>query len=95
MTAKKTLKLGDRVKDKVSGYKGVIIGEHQWLYGCKRLTIQSEELKDGKPIDTICIDEPQAQLVKSGVVKSGDDTPVQQSRVRGGPRNSPSEKPRR
>jgi hypothetical protein len=52
------VELGDRVEDKITGLKGIIIGITNWLYGCLRVTVQPEEAKDGKPADTFCVDEP-------------------------------------
>lgn len=60
--------LGDRVKDKISGLKGIAIGATNWLYGCRRITVQPEDSKDGKPCDTFCVDEPQLEVLKSAVV---------------------------
>lgn len=85
----KQLALGDKVKDKVTGYTGIVIGWHQWLYGCARLTVQSQSLKDGKPIDNQTFDEPQLELVKSAKVKVKPE-----HRITGGPRNSKAEKGR-
>jgi hypothetical protein len=62
------IELGDRVKDKISGLKGIAVAITQWLYGCRRVTIQPEELKDGKPVDNFTADEPQLDVVKKGVL---------------------------
>lgn len=63
------ISLGDRVKDRISGVKGICVGYHYWLYGCERITIQPEEHKDGKPADGICVDAAQVEVVKAGVIK--------------------------
>ena len=65
--AEKT-ELGDRVKDKITGLKGIVIGRYEYLYGCVRMAVQPEEGKDGKPIDTFVVDEPQLMLLKKGVI---------------------------
>ena len=49
--------LGDRVRDRVSGFTGVVIARTEWLYGCTRFGVQAEELKDGKPIEAEWFDE--------------------------------------
>lgn len=33
-------KLGDRVKDKVSGFQGIATGKYSYLSGCDRLEVQ-------------------------------------------------------
>ena len=62
------VKLGDRVKDKISGLKGIVVARTEWLYGCVRVTIQPEEVKEGKPAEMATVDEPQLMVVKRGVV---------------------------
>jgi hypothetical protein len=60
--------LGDRVKDAVTGFTGVCIARYEWLNGCIRYEVQSEKLKDGKPVDGVTFDQGQLTLVKGGVV---------------------------
>ncbi len=57
------INLRDKVKDTISGYTGIVIGVTQWLYGCRRLTVQAQGLHDGKPIETQCIDEQQLEVI--------------------------------
>jgi hypothetical protein len=45
------VKLGDKVKDRVTGLTGIVIARTDWLNGCIRMTVQPQELKDGKPVD--------------------------------------------
>lgn len=74
------IKLGDRVKDKISGLKGIAIGMTDWLYGCRRFCVQPEEAKDGKPAETFHVDEPQLDLVKAGaIVPPPKDSPKPRS----------------
>ena len=41
--------LGDLVKDKVTGFTGIVICRAVWLNGCARLTVQPQKVgKDGK-----------------------------------------------
>lgn len=61
--------LGDRAKDRISGFVGIVTGITEWLYGCRRIGLQGEKLKDGKPQETVWVDEGQAILVKPEVVK--------------------------
>ena len=56
-------KLGDRVKDKVTGFKGVVVAAHNYLNGCTRLTVQPKLSKDGKMPQTECFDEPQLMVL--------------------------------
>lgn len=87
------IELGDRVKDKITGLKGVAVGVTYWLYGCRRFVLQPEEGKDGKPAETFVVDEPQLDLVKKGVVQPPQvaplPEPVAAAPRRHGPRNDP------
>jgi hypothetical protein len=76
-----TIKLGDVAKDSITGFQGVVVCLSQWLHGCRRITLQPKELKDGKPIEPGCFDEPQLVLVESCTVERATDT--------GGPRPGP------
>lgn len=76
----KRIELGWKVKDKISGYEGIVIGRTEWLHGCTRVTIQAQELKDGKPIDSCTFDEPQldvltAQSIMGRVTNAGGPRP--------------------
>ena len=89
----KTIQLGDRVKDKITGLKGVVICKASWLYGCERITVQPEAYnKDGKPMDSFCIDEAQAELVKERVIETAFQTPSPAARP-AGPRQDSTRRP--
>ena len=67
--------LGDRVKDKVTGFCGLVTAKTTWMNGCVRVGVQSEKLKDGIPQEVQWIDEAQLTVVKRGIVKPGyEDT---------------------
>lgn len=52
------IKLGDRVKDSISGYEGVVIGKAEYLYGCVQILVQPESLQEnGKPAASRWMDE--------------------------------------
>ena len=60
--------LGDRVRDKITKLSGIAVGVTEWLYGCRRIGVQPEEGKDGKPIEQFWVDEPQLEVVARGVI---------------------------
>jgi hypothetical protein len=76
------IQLGDRVKDKVTGYTGIVVARTEWLNGCVRITVQNEKLKDGQVQPDFTFDEFQLTLLKGKVVTSG-------GRETGGPIPSP------
>ena len=63
-----TVNHGDRVQDKISGVTGIVVGITEWIYGCRRITIQPEETKDGSPVESCTFDEPQVKILKAGVL---------------------------
>ena len=78
-----TIKLGDKAKDSISGFAGIVTGRYEYLNGCVRLQIEPDKLnKDGVPIDARIFDIEQVTLVKAA--KPRTVTPS------GGPRPSPT-----
>lgn len=59
--------LGDRVKDPITGYAGIVICVSTWLHGCIRIGVQPEKLIDGKLVEDRYFDQSQLRLVKAGV----------------------------
>ena len=61
------LALGDRVKDRITGFRGIVVCRTEWLNYCNRYTVQPEVLKDGKPVESIAFDEGDLVVVKKDV----------------------------
>jgi hypothetical protein len=81
--------LGDIAKDAISGFKGTVVAETQWLFGCRRLTLQPEgTTKDGKLHDTNTFDEGSIVVVKKGA-HAPKPAKLADIRSRGGPRPEP------
>jgi len=51
------MKLGDYVKDKITGFEGVAVARAEYLNGCIFIQVQPVGLKDGKIIESEWIDE--------------------------------------
>jgi len=60
------IKLGDKVKDKVSGFSGIATAKTEWLNKCVRINITAQKLKDGKPVDE-WFDEDQIVRIGNGI----------------------------
>lgn len=80
-----TIKLGDEVRDTITGFSGVVIGITEWLHGCRRMTVQPRALHEGKVAETYSFDEPQLVLVEQEVAATTSGT--------GGPTPAPQAKP--
>lgn len=68
------VKLGQKVRDKLTGLEGAAIARTEWLYGCVRIVIQPFGEKDGKPFETFVVDEPQCELVKAEKAKGSKES---------------------
>ncbi|MBW2605922.1 MAG: hypothetical protein JRE28_16700 [Deltaproteobacteria bacterium] len=62
------VKLGDRVKDVISGFTGIAVAETKWLHGCCRICVQPPVDKDGKHQENQTFDEPQLEVLKTSDV---------------------------
>lgn len=75
------VELGDRVRDKVSGFGGIVTSLTYWLNGCVRVGIEAEDLDNGKVRDSYSIDEAQVSILLKGAV-----TPYTAAATPGGPK---------
>jgi hypothetical protein len=74
------VQLGDKVRDRVTGATGIATGIAEYLYGCRRISVQPVRLDKGKPVEGQWFDEPSLIVLvpaKKPNVLSG-----------GGPRNN-------
>ena len=69
-----SIKLGDKVKDPITGFEGIAIGKTEHLHGCTGIGILPQELHDGKAIDTHWFDEPRVEVIEEGVVRADKDS---------------------
>ena len=70
MTERKKAKLGDQVKDEISGLSGIAVGMNYWLNGCIRVGIQPKTKKGEFTIpETQWADSNQIKVVKSEMMK--------------------------
>lgn len=94
-----SVNLGDKVRDRITGFEGIVIGITEWLWQCRRPIVQPATLQsDGKPIDSQSFDEPQLEVIEPGVfVPPLEIAARPKRRETGGPRETPSRRvdPRR
>jgi len=58
-----TIDLGDRARDTVTGYEGIVTAITSWLNGCRRITLQAHGLHEGKPFDSYTVDESDIEIL--------------------------------
>ena len=59
--------LGKKVKDRITGFKGIAIGYAQHYTGCDTVGIKPQELHDGKPIEAIYFDIMRVEILEEKV----------------------------
>lgn len=62
--------LGDKVKDRITGLTGIVVASTSYLNGCRRISVQPQELKDGKPVEPSHFDEPQVEVIERGAIQA-------------------------
>ena len=64
------IKLGDRVKDRITGFEGTVTARIEYLYGCIQFRVQPDVAENGAQLKADWIDEDQLKIVKpSGAPK--------------------------
>ena len=62
------IKLGQKAKDIVTGFEGIIVGKADYLYGCSQYGIVPKLDKDGKKGDTEWFDEGRIRIIGKGIL---------------------------
>lgn len=76
------VQLGDRVREMISGFEGVVTGLCQYLTGCEQALVNPGKIKeDGELVKNNWFDVDRLQLLEAGAIKiavtaPGPDTPA-------------------
>jgi hypothetical protein len=76
-------KLGDRVRDVITGFDGIATGRAVYLNGCVHIMVTSSTLKDGEP-KTEWFDEQRVEVVTADAYQ-----PQPSTAKTGGPQPAP------
>jgi hypothetical protein len=80
------VQLGDEVKDRVTGFKGIATGLFRYLNGCVRVMVESRKLDSaGKTVDAT-FDEERLDVVTAKVIATSATLAAERA---GGPRETP------
>lgn len=63
----KEIKLGNKIKDKITGVVGIADAKIMYLNGCVQYSIRQQVKKDGTLPKDIWVDEQQVQIIGRGV----------------------------
>ncbi len=59
------INLGAEVRDRVTGFKGIVVARTEWHFGCRRYVVQPPGLtKEGKTFETGNFDEDALEVLK-------------------------------
>lgn len=75
---KSDINLGDYARDTITGYTGTVVARTEWINGCVRYIVQSNQLKDGVPLEPQHVDSQQLEVVKK-------ENPIPSPAKTGGP----------
>lgn len=78
--------LGNRVKDSLTGFSGIAMARTEWLYGCARIAIEPQELKDAIPVEMQWFDEQRVVFLAEGMLEISEAN----SATSGGQQRDPS-----
>lgn len=79
------MKLGQTLRDKVSGFTGIATAKVEFYNGCERFCLEPKVGSDGKPIDAVYFDVQQLEVVDDGLLAARPTT-----RTGGNPAQVPS-----
>lgn len=65
----KVFELGDKLRDRVSGFTGIAMAIIEFYNGCVRYMLEPETDKDGKLVEACYIDVQQLEKVDDGLNK--------------------------
>lgn len=67
------IQLGDEVKHKFTGVRGIAVSRTNYMSGCNRIAIQPRVKKDGSLGESYAFDEPEIEITKKRKFENIDD----------------------
>jgi hypothetical protein len=64
---KSMIKLGQKVKDKVTGFTGIATSKVEYLNGCVQFCVKPEMVKPGEMPEGVYLDDMQLEVIGDGV----------------------------
>lgn len=59
------IKLGDKVRDKITGFTGIVVAKTEYINGCIQYNVAPKVGKDNKILEDISIDEQCLEVIKT------------------------------
>lgn len=80
------IQLGSKYTDAITGFTGIATSRHHYLYGCVRVCLEPDCLRDGKPPEAQTFDEQRLSFVESFPVHFSEESDAKT----GGPGDIPA-----
>jgi hypothetical protein len=77
--------LGDKVKDRISGFEGIATCRSEYMFGCVRVGVSPRGTHEGKPVESQWFDEDQLDVIEVSAIQR----PASVDERRGGPMSAP------
>jgi len=68
------IKIGDKVRDKITGFEGTVTADIKYMYGCRQFQVTPDVDENGNQRKHDWIDEPQLKLIKNNGKKKEKPT---------------------
>jgi len=68
------IELGNKVRDKVTGFEGIAIAKIEYINGCIQFCVKPKVKEDGKMPDGEYIDVDDLEIVYKGIIIEVDST---------------------
>ncbi len=69
--------LGDKVRDRINGFTGVITGRSEFLYGCIQVLVAPLTITpEGKHPDSVWLDEGRVEVIEEGAHERPASAPI-------------------
>lgn len=81
------VKLGNKVKDRVTGFTGIVTGISRYLHGCDRALVESSEIVDGKYLD-MAFDVTRLEVIENTSAEDFTNKVEEKKGKTGGPQKS-------
>lgn len=62
------INVGDKVRDLVTGFEGIVVGKTEWINNCVTVGVKPRVKDDGTIIEAHWFDVPQLELIERNVV---------------------------
>jgi len=63
----KKIELGKKVRDKITGFEGIVTARTEYLHGCNRYYVEPKVGKDGSHREGQTFDEGSLEIVDEGI----------------------------